>query len=114
MKPKTVYAILCMAGVVLPYGEFFPWLRANGLNLGLLLQQLFANRVSGFFGVDVLVSAVVLLAFVCYDGSRLSLLNRSLVVLALLTVGVSLGLPLFLYFRESKLQPDIPIAHARL
>jgi hypothetical protein len=34
------------------------------------VQQLFANRVSGFFGLDVLVSAIVLFIFVREEGRR--------------------------------------------
>jgi len=29
----------------------------NGLPIGLLVRQLFANRISAFFGLDVLVSS---------------------------------------------------------
>ncbi|MDT7689352.1 MAG: hypothetical protein QOE46_2111 [Acidobacteriota bacterium] len=106
MRLKTTYLILCLIGVVLPYWQITPWLFANGLNVPLLLRELFANRVGAFFGLDVFVSATTLLVFVGSDGSRLGLRGRWLPVLALLTVGVSLGLPLFLYMRERKLEQD--------
>lgn len=61
------------------------------------VQQLFANRVGGFFGLDVLVSAVVLFRFVSLEGKRLQMGRLWLPVTATLAVGVSLGLPLFLY-----------------
>jgi hypothetical protein len=108
MKLKTVYLGLCILGVVLPYWQFAPWVAANGLNLRLFFQQLFANRIGGFFGMDVFVSAVALLVFVRVENSRLSMRGRGrwLPLLAVLTVGVSLGLPLFLYLRERKLEQD--------
>lgn len=106
MKLKTVYLGLCILGVVLPYWQFVPWVAANGLNLRLFFQQLFANRIGGFFGMDVFVSAVALLVFVRVENSRLSMRGRWLPLLAVLTVGVSLGLPLFLYLRERKLEQD--------
>jgi Terpene cyclase DEP1 len=106
MKLKTVYLGLCILGVVLPYWQFLPWVAANGLNLRLFFQQLFANRVGGFFGMDVFVSAVALLVFVRVENFRLSMRGRWLPLLAVLTVGVSLGLPLFLYLRERKLEQD--------
>lgn len=37
---------------------------ANALHIRFFLQQLFANRIGGFFGMDVLVAAVVLIFFV--------------------------------------------------
>ncbi len=102
---KTVYLALCILGIVLPYWQFVPRVAANGLNMPLFFQQLFANRISAFFGMDVLVSAVALLVFVRSERTRLSGIERWLPLVAVLTVGVSLGLPLFLYLRERKLQP---------
>jgi hypothetical protein len=104
MKPKTMYLALCFFGAVLPYWQFVPWVAAHGLNLRLLLQELFANRISAFFGMDVMVSAVVLLVFMRLESRRTEVGKRWLPVLATLTVGVSLGLPLFLYMREQKLE----------
>ncbi len=100
MKPRTLYLALCVAGFVLPYSQFIPWLAIHGLNLPLFLQELFVNRISAFFGMDVLVSAVVLIVFVRREGSHLKGIVRWLPAVALLTVGVSLALPLFLYLRE--------------
>ena len=104
MKPKTIYLILCVLGVVLPYWQFLPWVAANGLDMPLFIQQLFANRISAFFGMDVLVSAVALLVFTRNEGPRLGVPGRWLPLIAVLTVGVSLGLPLFLYLRERTLE----------
>ncbi|MFL6282909.1 MAG: DUF2834 domain-containing protein [Pyrinomonadaceae bacterium] len=98
MKLKTVYLVLCVLGAVLPLWQLSPWLAANGLDVPLLFRQLFADRVGAFFGVDVIVSAFVLAVFVVGEGSRVRL--RWLAVVATLAVGVSLGLPLFLYMRE--------------
>jgi len=107
MKLKTIYLVLCVLGVVLPYAQFVPWLMANRLNMPLFFffQQLFANRIGAFFGMDVLVSAAALLVFSSNEGRRLHMTGRWLPLIAVLTVGVSLGLPLFLYMRERKLEP---------
>jgi hypothetical protein len=107
MNRKAVYLIL---GVVLPYWQFVPWVIANGLNMRLFVEQLFANRIGAFFGMDVLVSAVALLVFARSEGARLEGFLRWLPLLAVLTVGVSLGLPPLLYLRERKLgelQPSV-------
>ena len=72
----------------------------NGLPLGLLARQLFANRISAFFGLDVLVSSVVLLVFMRIEGRRLQIGFRWLPIVGLCAVGVSLAFPLFLYLRE--------------
>jgi hypothetical protein len=100
MKLKNVYLLLCVLGLVVPYSQFVPWLHENGMNLGLLVRQLFANRISSFFGLDVLVSSAVLLVFMRVEGRVLRLQRRWLPIIGLCTVGVSLALPLFLYLRE--------------
>jgi hypothetical protein len=104
MKLKALYLSLCVLGLVLPYWEFVPWVAANGLHLPLFFQQLFANRIGGFFGMDVIVSALVLVVFMRVESARLGIGGRWWPILALLTVGVSLALPLFLYMRELRLE----------
>jgi hypothetical protein len=104
MKPKTIYAVLCVAGVVLPYSQFIPFLREHGLDMRLFAEQLFATRIGAFFGLDVVVSAIVLWTFVSVDGARARVNHRWAPIAASLVVGVSLGLPLFLYLRESRLE----------
>lgn len=74
------------------------------MNPPLFVHELFVNRISAFFGMDVLVSAAVLIVFMRVEGARLSIPRRWIPVLAMLLVGVSLGLPLFLYMREVKME----------
>ena len=104
MKPKTLYLALCVAGTILPYSQFIPFLQQHGLDLKLFLDQLFANRVSAFFGMDVIVSSLVLWTLVIIEGRRAGVPHRWAPVVANLAVGVSLGLPLFLYLREARLE----------
>jgi hypothetical protein len=104
MKPKTIYLVLCFFWSVTAVLQFVPWVVQHGMNLPLFAHELFANRISAFFGMDVLVSAVVLIAFMRVESARLNIRGRWLPVLALLVVGVSLALPLFLYMREGRLE----------
>jgi hypothetical protein len=101
MQRKHIYLLFCLAGVILPYWQFLPWVLDHGLNLRLFFEELFANRISAFFGMDVLVSAVVVCVFSRMEGALLGW-RRLLPVLAVLTVGVSLGLPLLLYLRADQ------------
>ena len=106
MSLRTIYLVLCILGLGLPYWQFIPWVAENGLNMPLFFQQLFANRIGGFFGMDVAVSSVVLLVFVRREYSKINIKWIWLPVIAVFTVGVSLGLPLFLYLRERALERD--------
>jgi hypothetical protein len=96
--------MLCVVGVAAPYAMFLPWLREHGFSAALFVQQMFANRISSFFVSDVLVSAIVLMVFTRQESARLSIKRSLWPLLALLTVGVSLALPLFLYLRERRLE----------
>ena len=104
MNRKALYLLLCILGFALPYSQFIPWVLEHGLDMRLFLQQLFANRIGGFFGLDVLVSAVTLIGFVRNEGGRLKMDRLWLPIASVLLVGVSLGFPLFLYLRERELE----------
>ncbi len=110
MNRKNTYLLFCVLGFALPYWQFLPWVARNGLNLELFFRELFANRIGGFFGMDVLASAVVLIFFVRREGKRLGVRHLWLPIVAVLTVGVSLGLPFFLYLRERALEGTAPTA----
>jgi Protein of unknown function DUF2834 len=68
------------------------------------LRDLFANRISAFFAMDVVVSAVVLISFIQTEGKRLQMRLLWLPTLGTLLVGVSFGLPLFLYLRQLQMK----------
>jgi len=104
MKPKTVYMLLAIAGAAIPLLAFIPWELEHGLNLQLLIAELFANRISTFFGLDVVVSAVVVLAFALIERSRIGLRLWYMPLLGMAFVGVSFGLPLLLYLREAAIE----------
>jgi hypothetical protein len=74
------------------------------MDLSLFVTELFSTRIGAFFGLDVIVSALVLFVFVATEGRRLAIRASWIPVLATLAVGVSLGLPLFLYLRQLHLE----------
>ena len=101
---KVIYLLLCVLGLVLPYSQLVPFILEHGLDIKLFLEQLFANKISGFFGMDVIVSSLVLWTFVFWEGTRLKMQNLWVYIVCNLLVGVSLGLPLFLFMRERQLE----------
>ena len=86
----------------------------HGLDISHLVEELFANRISAFFGLDVIVSSVVLWAFVAFEGTRAGVRHTWAPIVASLTIGVSAGLPLFLFLRESAMEPTTRIYGAGL
>ena len=87
MKARHLYLALCVPGFLLPYSQFLPFLRDHGLDLRLFFQQLFATRIGGFFGWDVIVSSVVLWAFVLIEGRRTGVKHLWAPIAASLAVG---------------------------
>jgi len=113
MTRKALYLVFCVLGFALPYAQFLPWVVAHhGVPLGLFLRELFANRIGAFFGMDVLISAVVLIFFVRREAQRLGVRHLWLPIVGTLTVGVSLGFPLFLYLREDAMERAVGTASA--
>ena len=98
MPRKGLYLLLTVLGAVLPMTQFVPWLRVHGLDGPLFVQDLFANRISSFFAIDLLLSAVAVMAWARAQRRQLRL--WWLPVLVTVCVGVSAGLPLLLYLRE--------------
>ena len=101
---KRFYAVACVAGLVLPYWQFLPWVAEHGLDVSLLVREAAGARIAAFAWLDVLVSAVVLFGFMSVEGRRLQMTSLWLPALGTVTVGVSLGLPLFLLLRERQIE----------
>ena len=99
-----LYLIAAILGAILPLSQLVPFLAMHGLDMRVFFEQLFQNHVSALFGLDVIVSSFVLWLFVFTEGRRRGMKNLWLYVVCNLAVGVSLALPLFLYFRERKLK----------
>ncbi|USD64060.1 DUF2834 domain-containing protein [Vibrio sp. SCSIO 43136] len=97
------YLALTILGVILPYGALVPWLATNGLDGWRLIQDAIANPISTLAWLDILVAAAALIGFIIVDGNRHQVRWRYFAILGTLTVGVSCGLPLYLYLRELQL-----------
>jgi hypothetical protein len=106
MASRMKWLFLCAAvlGTVLPIVAFAPFVVAHGLNPILFFEELWQTPVSRFFALDVLISALTLFVFVFWEGRRLRMAHLWVYVLCTMVVGVSLGLPLFLFFRELKMK----------
>ena len=107
MRLRHLYLFLFVIGTIVPLMQFWPWFRENGLDLRLFFNELFSTRIGAFFGVDVMISAVVLLLFAIVETTRLKMKNTAwtlgAVVLATLVAGVSSGFPLYLFLRQKNL-----------
>ena len=101
-----LYLIIAILGAILPLSQLAQFLAVYGLDGKAFFEQLFQNHISAFFGIDVIVSSFALWLFVFSEGRRRGMKNLWLYVVCNLAVGVSLALPLFLFFRERKLKGE--------
>jgi hypothetical protein len=100
MRARHLFLGLCILGLALPNAAFWPWLATHGVAPRQFIADLFANGVSSFFGLDVMLSALAVILFVELEGRRLRLQRRWMPIVATCLIGVALGLPLFLYQRQ--------------
>lgn len=100
---RAFYLVCAIAGAILPYSQFVPWVQLHGLDLPLFASELFATRIGAFFGLDVLISAVVLFGLILREGTLLGMKRLWVPFAATCLIGVSCGLPLFLWMREGHL-----------
>ena len=103
---QWLYLLVAILGAALPLSQLVPFVAAHGLDVPLLFRQLFETNAAAFFGLDVIVSSVALWLFVFTEGRRRRMKNLWVYVACNLAVGVSLALPLFLFFRERTLKTE--------
>jgi hypothetical protein len=110
---RKLYLLLAVAGFVLPYYFFVRFLMAEGLNLQLLFSQLFANNISAFFAVDLIISAIVFWVFLYRESQRYQLSNWWVYIVVTLVIGLPLPYHCFSTFAKDGLRHRAPSQEAR-
>lgn len=98
---RILLILLCIAGVVLPFRYFLPWLMANDWNLGAMVEAWHANDASSGLVWDLTVAAVTLTVWIIWESWRTKRWLGLVAIPATYMIGVSLGLPLYLLLRKS-------------
>jgi hypothetical protein len=101
MNRKTVFLVLAIIGFIAPYYFF---LQVNDFDLTALFQQFAASKILSGTAMDLLVSVIVFWFFMFTEAKKLDMKNAWVYLLATFLIGLSFALPLFLYFRERKLE----------
>ncbi|MGD9654944.1 MAG: DUF2834 domain-containing protein [Sulfuricurvum sp.] len=70
---KQTYLILAVLGFILPLWQFVSWLFEFGFDVPLLFKSITEDRLSLFAWLDVIISAVVLVIFIVYEGRKQSM-----------------------------------------
>lgn len=98
-----VYAVLLALGTIIPLLRILPWLVDHGIDIELFIDELFANPVSSFFALDVIMAVITLVVLAFLDRE---LSSRQRVAVGLVSLlGASVGLPAYLLLRELNRRP---------
>ena len=101
MNRKNIFLALTIIGFIAPYYFF---LQVHDFDLNALFQQFAASKILSGTAMDLLVSVIVFWFFMFTEARKLDMKNAWVYLLATFLVGLSFALPLFLYFRERKLE----------
>ena len=99
-ESTTLLLGLLNARIGPPYSQFVPWLLEHRLDVTVFFRELFANRISAFLAMDVIVSAIVLIWFIQSEGKCLRVRLLWLPTVGTLVIGVSFEFPLFIFLRQ--------------
>lgn len=97
---KWLYLALALLGTVVPWLFFATFFSSEDANFSLFFRSLFANGAAGGFSADVLISILVFWIWSFYDARKYKIRYWWTVIPAGFCVGLSLALPLYLFFRE--------------
>lgn len=89
----------CVAGTLIPYWFAIPFFLSHGADFRLFASELFASPISTFFAVDLILSSIFFLSWSRRDAIAKKIDGWWLVLVANLTVGLSLALPFYLLKR---------------
>jgi hypothetical protein len=96
---KNIYLALAIIGTLAPVIAGAPYLLEYGYNPAHLMPAIFSTPVSAMVGINVIIACITLAILMHTEGRELGI-KTWLPILAITIVGISSGLPLYLYLRE--------------
>jgi hypothetical protein len=97
---RLVYLALAIWGAIHPMAWFISWFRANSWDIGAMVDAWYVNEATTGLTWDLTIAAIALTVWVLYETfSRRDWLGL-IAVPATFGIGVSCGLPLYLWLRS--------------
>ncbi|GHF32994.1 hypothetical protein GCM10017056_00460 [Seohaeicola zhoushanensis] len=100
MALRLLYLALAVWGAVMPMGYFLEWFAANGLDLMGMVDAWHANPATSGLVWDLTIAAIALTLFVIADCRARRAWLGLIAIPATWGIGVSCGLPLYLFLRS--------------
>lgn len=99
---RWAFAALAVWGAVHPMYYFLAWFGENGFDLGGMVEAWHANAASSGLVWDLTIAAVALTVWVLVEVLRHRHWAGLIAIPATFCIGVSCGLPLYLFLRMSR------------
>lgn len=98
---KRLYLILTVIGLIAPYYFGFQLVQEQGgFDIILFLQDATSTTAASFLAADLTVAGLAAMLFIIHEGLTRKIKYWWVSIVGIFAVGVSFGLPLFLYLRE--------------
>ena len=100
MSPlRLLLLALAIWGAVHPMAYFVSWFSENGWSLGAMLEAWHANAATSGLVWDLTIAAITLTVWILAEVSARRTWSALLAIPATFLIGVSCGLPLYLFLR---------------
>lgn len=103
MNLRLLYLILAVLGAFIPYYHLVDFIVLHGFDTGTFIDQMTASPISNFFAWDTFLAGLSVMVLIVVEGRRQHMPYLWMYILFTIFVGVSMGLPAFLYARQRKL-----------
>ncbi len=96
---RYVYLFLTVIGAVVPMYYFVSWFEEFGYDLGGMVEAWNVNDATTALTYDLTIAAAALLVWIIAETMRTKVWLNLIAIPATFCIGVSCGLPLYLYLR---------------
>ncbi|MCY4306032.1 MAG: DUF2834 domain-containing protein [Aestuariivita sp.] len=96
---RLIYLTLALWGSIHPMYYFISWFNENGYNIMSMVDAWHTNSASSGLVWDLTIAAITLIIFIIFEVVRHRNWIELLAIPTTFGIGVSCGLPLFLFLR---------------
>lgn len=97
---RYVFLVLAVIGTILPYIYFLRWFEEFGYDLGAMVDAWNVNDATTGLVYDLTVAFTTLVIWIIWETVQNGRWLNLIAIPASLCIGVSCGLPLYLYLRS--------------
>jgi hypothetical protein len=98
---RLIFLALAIWGAIHPMYYFIQWFQAEGWALGPMIDAWYVNDATSGLVWDLTIAAIALTVFVVAEATRQRNWIGLIAIPATFCIGVSCGLPLYLFLRKS-------------